>query len=84
MFNKGSELLNLCKTQNKKIWEIVVEKEIDNAQISYEELMNNMNSVLDTMINSANAALDKGVISISGLSGGDAKKWKIIKIREIL
>ncbi len=36
--------------------------------------MNNMNSVLDTMINSANAALDKGVISISGLSGGDAKK----------
>ncbi len=79
MFNKGSELLNLCKTQNKKIWEIVVEKEIDNAQISYEELMNNMNSVLDTMINSANAALDKGVISISGLSGGDAKKMEDYK-----
>ncbi|NLV76797.1 MAG: L-serine ammonia-lyase, iron-sulfur-dependent, subunit alpha [Tissierellia bacterium] len=79
MFNKGSELLNLCKTRNKKIWEIVVEKEIDNAQISYEELMNNMNSVLDTMINSANAALDKGVISISGLSGGDAKKMEDYK-----
>lgn len=79
MFNKGSELLNLCKAQNKRIWEIVMEKEIDKAQVSYEELMDNMDSVLDTMTNSANAALDKEVISISGLTGGDAKKLEDYK-----
>jgi L-serine dehydratase len=81
MFNKGSELLNLCKTQNKKIWEIVIEKEIDENNISYEELMDNMNLVLDIMMNSANTALDKEIISVSRLSGGDAKKMEDYKNR---
>lgn len=79
MFNKGSELLNLCKTQNKKIWEIVIQKEIEETQISYEELMKNMNSILNVMINSANEALDKEIVSVSGLIGGNAKKMEDYK-----
>lgn len=81
MFNKGSELINLCKTQNKKIWEIVIEKEIEESNVSYEELMDSMNLVLDTMINSANTALDKEIVSVSRLSGGDAKKMEDYKNR---
>ncbi len=79
MFNKGSELLILCKTQNKKIWEIVVQKEIEDNQVSYEELIENMNSILNIMINSANEALDKEIVSVSGLIGGDAKKMEDYK-----
>jgi L-serine dehydratase len=74
MFNKGAELLNLCKEQNKKISEIVMAKEMDDNNISYEELMEKMNIVLDTMINSANAALNKETISVSKITGGNAKK----------
>ncbi len=79
MFNKGSELLKLCKEQNKKISEIVMEKEMDDNDISYDELMDKMKSVLDTMIKSATTALDKEVISVSKLSGGDAKKMEDYK-----
>ncbi|MCF6466688.1 L-serine ammonia-lyase, iron-sulfur-dependent, subunit alpha [Clostridium sp. Cult2] len=79
MFNKGKELLKLCKEQNKKIWEIVIEKEMDNNDISYDELMENMKFVLDTMINSANYGLDKEIISVSKLTGGDAKKLEDYK-----
>ncbi|QQY78804.1 L-serine dehydratase [Keratinibaculum paraultunense] len=82
MFNKGSELLNLCKSENKKIWEIIIQKEIEETQISYEELMENMNSILNVMINSANAALDKEITSVSGLIGGDAKKMEDYKNTE--
>ena len=79
MFNKGTELLNLCKEQNKKISEIVIEKEMDDNNLTYEELMDKMQYVLDTMVSSANTALDKEVLSVSKLSGGNAKKMEDYK-----
>lgn len=79
MFNKGKELLNLCKEQNKKIWEIVIEKEMKDNDMSYDELMENMKFVLDTMINSANSGLNKDIISVSKLTGGAAKKLEDYK-----
>lgn len=74
MFNKGNELLKLCTEHDKKISKVVIEKEMAENNISYEELMANMKEVLDTMINSSNTALNKEVISVSKLTGGDAKK----------
>lgn len=74
MFNKGNELIKLCNEQNKKISEIVIEKEMSENNISYEDLMNTMKEVLNTMINSSNTALNREVISVSRLTGGDAKK----------
>lgn len=74
MYNRGNELLKLCNEQNKKIFEIVIEKEMEESGLSYEELIDNMKLVLDTMINSSKTALNKEVISVSKLTGGDAKK----------
>ncbi|NLJ99042.1 MAG: L-serine ammonia-lyase, iron-sulfur-dependent, subunit alpha [Tissierellia bacterium] len=79
MFNKATELLNLCKEQNKKISEIVMEKEMKHSKISYEELIDKMNDILNTMVSSANSALDKEVISVSKISGGNAKKMETYK-----
>lgn len=79
MFNKATELLNLCKEQNKKISEIVMEKEMKHSKISYEELIDRMNDILNTMVSSANSALDKEVISVSKISGGNAKKMETYK-----
>ncbi len=82
MFNKGSELLKLCTDNNKKIYEIVIEKELDESNITYEELMDKMKMILDTMKNSANSALSKSIISVSKLTGGDAKKVEDYKNSE--
>jgi len=74
MFNKGNELLQLCNEKKKKISEIVIKKEMEDNEISYEQLMENMKLVLDTMLSSAKTALDQEIISVSKLTGGDAKK----------
>ncbi len=74
MYNKGNELLKLCNEQNKKISEIVIAKEMAERGLPYEELIDNMKLVLDTMISSSKSALNKEVISVSKLTGGDAKK----------
>lgn len=74
MFNKAEELLKLCNEKNKKISEIVIEKELNNPNISYTELMVRMRETLDVMNASATSALNKEIISVSGLTGGDSKK----------
>lgn len=74
MFNKACELRKLCIDNNKKIYEIVIEKELEEAGISHQELQDKMETILDTMKKSANSALNKSVISVSKLTGGNAKK----------
>ncbi len=74
MFNKAEELLLLCNKNNKKIYDIVIEKELQGSDLTYDELMDKMNETLEVMKNSAKSALDKEIISVSGLTGGDSKK----------
>lgn len=74
MFNKAEELLRLCNEKNKRISEIVMEKEIRANKTSQEDLMDRMKNILQIMKESSNAALDKEIKSVSGLTGGDAKK----------
>lgn len=73
MFNKGAELLELCKEKNMKISDIVIEKDMAYG-ISLEELMMRMKETLDVMKDSAHSALDKEITSVSGLTGGNSKK----------
>ncbi len=74
MFNKAEELLKLCNENSKKISEIVIQKEIKNSGVTYDELMNRMRYTLSVMKNSATSALNKEIRSVSGLTGGDSKK----------
>lgn len=73
MFNKAEELLRLCNEKNKRISEIVMEKEIRANKTSQEDLMDRMKNILQIMKESSKAALDKEIKSVSGLTGGDAK-----------
>jgi len=74
VFNKAEELLRLCNEKNKRISEIVMEKEIRANKTSQEDLMDRMKNILQIMKESSKAALDKEIKSVSGLTGGDAKK----------
>ena len=74
MFNKAEELLKQCKDENKTISKIVIEKEIKKEKTTYNDLIGKMSETLNIMKNSASSALDKEITSVSGLTGGDAKK----------
>ncbi|MGN9165913.1 L-serine ammonia-lyase, iron-sulfur-dependent, subunit alpha [Tissierellaceae bacterium HCP3S3_D8] len=79
MFNKASELLEICKERNLNISEVVIEKEIKSNGFTYDKLMEKMRDTLQVMKNSATAALDKEVKSVSGLTGGNSKKMEDYK-----
>lgn len=79
MFNHGYELLKLCNDNNKKISDIVIEKDIQSTELSFEEVKAKMMETLEVMKNSASAGLDKEIKSISGLTGGNAKKMEDYK-----
>lgn len=74
VFNKGNDLLKLCEESSSKIYEIVIQKEMVLTNLSREDILNQMNKTLEVMKASATAALDKEVISVSGLTGGSSKK----------
>lgn len=74
MFNKGSELLDLCTKGNMKISDVVIEKEIKINNSSLEDVFDIMRKTFTVMEKSATDALDKEIRSVSGLTGGNAKK----------
>lgn len=74
MFDKGEELLKLCKENNETIYELTIKKEMDNSKISYDELIQRLRETLAVMESSSSIGLDKEVTSASGLIAGDAKK----------
>ena len=79
MFNNGKELLKLCSDNNKKISDIVMEKDVSTSGLSLDEVKTKMVETLNVMKDSATAGLDKEIISISGLTGGNAKKMEDYK-----
>lgn len=62
-----------CKSENKEIWEIALDDEMDLSKKSKEEVFERLQRALDVMKKSATAALDKDVRSMTGMSGGNAK-----------
>ncbi|MBZ4664719.1 MAG: sdaAA [Caloramator sp.] len=74
MYNTGLELMDLANSKKCRIYEIVIENEVELQGISREEIVLKMKRALEVMKSSAQEALDKEVKSVSGLIGGDAKK----------
>lgn len=73
-FANGKELLDLCNKHNKKIYEVMLSKEIELSGLSEEEIREKMRISLEIMKSSVDKAINEGVKSVSGLIGGEAKK----------
>jgi L-serine dehydratase len=73
MFNNIAELVNLAETQNKKIYEIMLEQEMQATGLSKEDIINKMKDNYMVMKGAIEKGM-KGVTSKSGMTGGDAKK----------
>lgn len=62
-----------CKNENKEIWEIALEDEMELSKKSKEEVFDRLQRALDIMKSSATTAINKDVRSMTGMSGGNAK-----------
>lgn len=71
MFKSVKELIEKCETENKKIYEVMLEQEMEVTGLSEEEVYAHMDKNLQTMENALDEGLE-GVTSTTGLTGGDA------------
>lgn len=74
MYKTAEELLRLIDSNNYRISDIVIENEIKITELSKEAIIQRTQDILRVMRDSATLALNKEIKSISGLSGGDAKR----------
>ncbi len=72
----GVDLLNICKENNFKLSDFAINYEMEQRDITKEQVLDEMRSVLHVMQQSASEAQEKEVFSVSGLIGGDAYKLK--------
>ncbi len=72
----GEELLNICEEEGISLSEYAIRYEMENRDISREELFKKMKKNLKVMQESAREGMDKEVYSVSGLIGGDAYKLR--------
>lgn len=74
MYSTGYELLELTKDKGVKISDIVIEKECKLSNLDESEIVKKMKVNYEIMLSSSSLGLDKSLISISGITGGDSKK----------
>lgn len=73
-YESFSELLEIAKKENKMICEIVIEDQCIEMKLSRSEIIEKMRERYHIMLDSMNEGLKEGVKSVSGISGGDARK----------
>lgn len=74
MFGSSQELIEICREKGCRVSDIIIEEEAKSSGMAIEEIIKKMRYNLDVMKKSSAAALENEIKSISGLTGGDAKK----------
>ncbi|NLY20939.1 MAG: L-serine ammonia-lyase, iron-sulfur-dependent, subunit alpha [Tissierellia bacterium] len=74
MFGKGEELLKLTEEHSCLISDIVIMKELQTTNTTKEEIFEKSRKILKVMESSSSRGLKESVVSVSEMSGGDAKK----------
>lgn len=77
IYNNGQDLINLANKNNLKISDIVIKKECDLLELTEEEIRIKMKLNYEVMKKSAKSGLEKELISVGGIIGGDSKKVNI-------
>lgn len=75
MFESLESLVEQCKTENKDFAEVVKQNEMKATGISEEQVVLKMQKMWNAMV-SASENYDGSLVSKSGLSGGDGKKFE--------
>jgi L-serine dehydratase len=70
----GIELLLICEKHNISLSEYAIRCEVEESELSRDEVIEKMRKNLKVMISAANEGMEKEVYSVSGLIGGDGYK----------
>ena len=73
-FDSVQELIDNAREHNKKIYEIVLEDQMTELSLSYNEIFNNMDRHLSVMEQAIEKGIKSTLRSPTGLSGQDAHK----------
>lgn len=72
----GEELIKICEENSISLSEYAIRREMEDREVSREEVLNKMHKTLEVMRTGATEARKKEVYSVSGLIGGDAYKMQ--------
>lgn len=75
MFESLQAITELCRLQGKEFWQVVLEDDMSERQVSGEESMQKMTDTWEAMLLAANT-YEKDLRSRSGLVGGDGEKMQ--------
>ncbi len=75
-FGNGRECIERCNQHNKKIWEVMLEREASITGKEKAQITSYMMDNLQIMKSAIKKGLYEDVKSVSGLVGGDAKKLR--------
>lgn len=74
MYFSAKEILAQLDGTDMRICDLVIKNETEISEISREEIFSMLEERYQIMYNSAHDALEKEIRSLSGLTGGSAKK----------
>ncbi len=73
-FSSGAQLLQLCRENDVRISQVMLEREIARGELTKEQIMQEMQKNLDVMRESVDKGLNEKMRSISQLTGGEAMR----------
>lgn len=73
--NSFDEIIQLCETQEKEFWQIIVEEDMSERNITMEESFQQMRTTWEAMLLASNS-YEPDLKSKSGLVGGDGGKME--------
>lgn len=73
-FKNGIELLEICNKESMDISQVMIQREMDMAGTTKEEIYDRMRTVRKIMTDASKSSIENPVKSIGGLLGGEAKK----------
>lgn len=68
----AKEVLAICREEHITMGEVAIRHEMEEDQITREEVLEGLGKALDVMFQAAEAGRNKKIISLSGLIGGDS------------
>src|SRR6056297_2724007 len=74
MITKATELIQQAQTRGIKIWEIILEEEVNLSGLTEEDLRAKMKKNLEVMEISATKAMEQPLKTLGGIIGAEAKK----------
>lgn len=74
MYTSASSMMDACKEQNKKIYELQLQEEMEAEELSKEDVYEYLRKTYEIMKKSATAGLETPIMSMSGMTGKNAFK----------